>query len=253
MQVPSPVKGVRLMLKRSGVPGAEPLEALIEALERKKPHIQKGIFLWAVSTHPHYPWREAGKAPYEAFIGEVWLSQTTPASAVHVYDRLVQRFHSLRDLAEATDADLTDVLSELRFQEHERHFKTMAETVWKEGEGEMPRGSETLFQALGLERHSIKAVMCFGYGLPVAVIDSNVARMLARIFAGSLPSHPEQGLLDALGQSLLAESNPQQHNWGLLDLAESICRRAEPLCTQCPVIKVCDHANTEGGARHVYS
>ncbi len=240
------------MDKRSVVPRVEPLDALLEAQQRKKPRIQKGVLLWAVSRHSHYPWREPGKTPYEVLIGEVWLGQTTPILAVCLYDCLIEHFHSLRDLAEATEADLTNILSEFRVQEHEQHFKALAEAVFKEGKGDMPKGFEQFFQALGLDYHSIRAVMCFGYGLPVAVIDSKVVRMLSRIFAKTLPSRPDQGLLNALGQSLLAESNPQQYNWGLLDLAELTCRRVEPLCTQCPVGEVCDYITTEGSVGHVY-
>lgn len=238
------------MLKHR-VPGAEPLDALIEVLDKKKPRIQKGVLQWSVGSHPRYPWREVGKGPYEVLIGEVWLNQTSPTAAVHIYDRLVERFHSLRELAEASEADLSGMFSELRVQGNEHYFKTMAEMLWKEGKGEMPGGSEPFFQALGLEHHSIRAVMCFGYGLPVAVIDSNVARMLSRIFGKTLPPRPARGLLNALGQSLLAEGNPQQYNRGLLDLAEFVCRHVNPLCTHCPVREVCDHVdNPEGGVSH---
>ncbi len=83
--------------------------------------------------------------------------------------------------------------------------------------------------------------MCFGYGLPVAVVDSNAARMLSRLFGDSLPSQPSQGLLRAIAEVLAPGIEIETYNRGFLDLSESICTDKEPLCERCPVSQVCDY------------
>lgn len=222
----------------------ELLRALKEALEEKKLQIQKGVLLWAANNLPRYPWRQFGKTPYEVLIGEVWLKETNSIVAVRIYHRFLERFISIRALVEAREDDLANVLSSFHLEQHSQRIRVLSESLLRQGKGGMPRDSESFLKASGLEHHSIRAIMCFGYNLPVAVIDSNAVRMLSRLFSHTLPPRPAQGLLQAVGESLLPDNNPQCYNCGLLDLAELICRYEDPLCTQCPVGKVCDYAGS---------
>ncbi len=230
------------MVSETRAGGGELLQALKLALERKRHPVQEGVLLWASSNSPRYPWRQPGKTPYEVFLGEFWLKETTPAAAISVYEPFLKRFPSVRALAEVSTEDVKNILASLNLKEHAYRIKQVVDALLREGRGGLPRDSESFLKASGFEPHIIRIIMCFGYNLPVAVIDANVARMLFRLFEESLPTRPPLGLLGAIAESLLPGRNPQRYNSGLLDIAELICRDEDKLCGQCSVIEACDCA-----------
>lgn len=237
------VGGWRLAMVKQSITGSgEPFHALREAVEARRRHIQEGVLSWATNNFPRYPWRQSGKTPYEVLIGEAWLKQTSSSVAVRVYQRFVQQFLSIKALSEAEEGDVTDVCCSFGLERPAQYIKMMVKSLLKEGKGELPRNSETFAKASGLEHQHVKSIFCFGYGMPIAVVDVNVARMLSRLFRHAIPSPPAQGLLQAIGESLLPFGNPQSYNGGLLDLAELICRDIDPLCHRCPIGEVCDYA-----------
>jgi len=222
----------------------EALRGLERALEQKRLEIQRSVCSWSASNHPHYAWRQVGRTPYEVLIGEVWLREASPGLASRVYAPFLERFRSLQVLAEAAEDDLLEVLSQFDLEHCARRVKLLAQAIAKEGNGQIPKDSWLLARASGLQHHSIRIILCFGYGLPVAVVDSNIERMLTRLFSSTLPSRPVQGLLHAIAEGLLPYTDAQHYNAGLLDLAELVCKREDPLCRQCPVGEPCDYAGS---------
>ena len=218
------------------------ISALIGAVEKKRLPIQQGVLSWSVGNPPRYPWRHPGRTAYEVLIGELWLEKATYA-AVPTFEHFIQCFPSIYDLAKATEDELAKVLSDLHLQQHNKEIIALAENLLREGEGNLPDDSEVLTQISGLEHHNISAVLCFGYSLPVSVVDSNVRRMLSRIFSTDVPPQPPLGLIKSIGESLVPYGNPEKYNSALLDLAELKCRFTTPLCAECPVGTVCDSAS----------
>jgi A/G-specific adenine glycosylase len=222
---------------------SESLQTLKRALESKKPQIQQGVLSWPSRNLPLYSWRQPGKTPYVVFLGEYWLKQTPPSVAINIFEPFMQHFPALNTLARATEEELVSFLSSFQLQSYARHLKMVAETLMKAGRGSMPRDSITLGKASGLAHYSIMAIMSFGYNFPIAVIDANVYRLLSRVFYNALPPQPVQGLIHALGESLLPQNNAQYYNSGLLDISETVCRQAKPLCSQCPLENSCDYVH----------
>ncbi|MBI2847853.1 MAG: hypothetical protein HYX83_01615 [Chloroflexi bacterium] len=230
------------MVSGTSVDGGESLQSLRRALEEKRPRIQVGVFLWASSNLPRFPWRQPGRTPYEVLIGEFWLKESNPGVAISLYERFLERFFCIRALAEASQADIQAVLTSFKLEEHASGIKTLAVSLLKEGKKDLPDDAEIFLKSSGLGRNIIQAIMCFSYNLPVAVLDVNTVRMLSRIFIAVLPSRPSLGLIQAIAQNLLPERNPQDFNSGLLDMAELICCNEGSQCRQCYVIEACDHA-----------
>jgi A/G-specific adenine glycosylase len=220
--------------------GIEATGALILALESKKPSLWQSISTWAVKHPPRYPWRRLG-SPYDVLIGELLLekARTTPVIAS---ERFLRVFPSIEDLLAADEEEVNRVLESLHLQRHRQSFIGLVRGLAMDGKGDLPGDTETLARVSGLERHHIRAVFCFGYGLPVAIVDGHVRRLLKRIFAGSLPHHSSIGLLETVAQNLVCDRDPQTYNGVLLDLAELVCRMELPWCQACPLIAICDSA-----------
>jgi A/G-specific adenine glycosylase len=223
-----------------GLGGTEATGTLIAALESKKTSLWQSVFTWAVNHPPRYPWRQRSN-PYDVLIGELLLekARTTPVIAS---ERFLHVFPSVEDLLAAGQEEINRVLEHLHLQRHRQSILGLVRGLAIDGKGDLPGDSETLARVSGLERHHIRAVFCFGYGLPLAVVDGHVRRMLRRIFARSLPGHSPIGLLETVAESLVCDRDPQTYNGVLLDLAEVVCRTELPWCQDCPLIAICDSA-----------
>jgi len=218
------------------------LQNLMEALQLKKERIQDGVLSWSGSSLGRYPWRRAGSTPYEVLIGEILISKTTYAVANRVYRRFLRCFPSLNAIAEADEDEIAKALDFSYMRRYGAFIKSVIQDLMKERIVKVPGDSYAL-RALGLQSHNVNAIMCFGYNLHLAIIDSNVSRMLSRLFCNSLPAQPPRGLVQAIGEALLPDRNAAQYNANMLDLADQICSFARPLCAQCMVPDACDHAS----------
>jgi A/G-specific adenine glycosylase len=219
--------------------GIEDTRMLITGVEGKRQSFWERILAWANSHQPRFPWRRPGD-PYCVLIGELLLEKTM--SPVVASQRFLRTFPSVDELL-AADKDAVDgILEDLHLQRHRDSIFQLVRGLAIDGKGGLPCDSETLARITGLDRHHIKAVFCFGYGLPIAVVNGHVRRMLKRILAGSLPSQPSAGLIEAIAESLVSYRDPQTYNSVLLDLAELVCQAEAPACQVCPVSSICDSA-----------
>lgn len=219
------------------------IKTLAEGLELKRHPIQKRILAWADDCSLRYSWRRQGNKAYQVFIGEMLLDKVerNPETA---HQRFIQLFPSIEDLRGASDELMSDLMASLHLERYQRSFKKMVEVMGNEEKGDLPRDFDSLAHICGLEHYHIKAVFCFGYGLPIAVVNRHVLRMLTRVFASNLPLHPSMGLIEALAQSLVCYQDSQRFNGALLDIAELVCDSEKPLCSSCPVDSLCDYAHS---------
>ena len=213
--------------------------SIADGLERKKPAIQQNIILWSDLYPSRYVWHYHRSLPYQVLIGEILLEKTRHDVAT-AHERFLQFFPSSADLAAAKEEKLNEVLVSLHLEEHRWLFTQIMEGLATLGE--LPRDYDGIAKISGLKHEGIKAMLCFGYGLPVGVVNKHVFRMLTRIFANELPPLPPDGLIEAIGESLAFVTDSQRYNGAMLDVSELICRFKVPGCRDCPVNSQCDYA-----------
>lgn len=219
--------------------GTNAIKVLAQGLERKKSSLQQSVLSWS-DDHPlRYPWRKQGTPAYRVLIGELLLDKAGE-NAVMAYEVFLESIPSVNDLLGAGDEKVGEVLAAVHLQHHRESFRKLVQGLAREGKGDLPRDTDTLGRISGLARYRVKAVFCFGYGLPIAVVDPHVFRMLAHIFASYLPPEPSMGLVEAVAESLVCYHDPQKYNGVMLDLAELVCRPGMAQCSNCPVNSVCD-------------
>jgi A/G-specific adenine glycosylase len=214
--------------------------ALIAGVDKKRPFLWEGVLTWADSHPPRYPWRRPAD-PYRVLIGELLLEKSRSAP-VAASERFLRAFPSVSDLVTAGEATVSRVLEVMHLLRLRDPIMKLLRGLALDGQKALPCDSETLARISGLERHHIRAIFCFGYGMPVAVVDGHVRRMLERIFAASLPQRAPAGLIETIAESLVSYRDPQTYNGVLLDLAELVCRPEAPSCRACPVVLICDTA-----------
>ena len=205
------------------------------------------VLQWGVQNFSDFPWR-LSRSPYEVLVAELLLKRTTATAAARAYEKFLLRFPSLQDVASAPDEELVKTLSSVGLQhQRARSMKQLAGWLLSKHDGDIPSDLDSLLEVPGLGDYSATAILSFGYDVPAAVLDTNVERILLRVFGDTLPPRPTKTMLREVAQDLLPEERHRDYNYGLLDLGRLICKYADPRCGECPLTSVCDFYNRSTG------
>ena len=198
------------------------------------------ILAWAGKNFSEFPWRR-NRSPYQLLVAELLLKRTTATAVSRVYEDFLVRFPSLQDVALASEEDLVQFLSGVGLQfQRARSLKRLAAWLLTTHDGDVPCDLENLVRVPGLGDYSAAAILSFGYGTPIAILDANVQRIIMRVFGNSLPPRPSKTELNEVAKQLLPLGKHQEYNYGLLDLGRLVCRYTNPKCNVCPLSSICD-------------
>ena len=215
---------------------------LEDSIGTKRHLFQKAILSWTIDRLRDLPWRKTGRSPYEILIAELLLKRTTATAAARVYEDFLHRFPHIQAINSVSEEELAQALSKVGLQwQRAKAIKALAHHLIEAQGAEIPSDLHQLLDVPGLGEYSARAVLSFGHGVPVAVVDANVERILARVFQNVLPPRPPGRLLQELAGSLVPGASHREYNLGLLDLGALICRYVDPLCEECPLDSVCDY------------
>jgi A/G-specific adenine glycosylase len=175
------------------------------------------------------------------WVSEIMLQQTQVATARPYYDRFVARFPNVRALARAPLDRVLAAWSGLGYYRRARHLHEAAGIVVREHAGRIPSEPRTFGKLPGVGRYTAGAVLSIGFGVPLPVLDGNVARVLARLAARpwSIRRAPDARALWARSESLLDKASPGDWNQALMELGATVCTPRSPRCEACPVRRLC--------------
>ena len=201
---------------------------------------------WGAQNFSDFPWRQS-QSPYEILVAELLLKRTTATAAARAYEGFLARFTSLQDIASAPDVELVEALSSVGLQhQRARSIKQLANWLLSRHGGVIPSDLADLLEVPGLGDYSATAILSFGHDVPAAVLDTNVERILLRVFGNTLPRRPSRDTLSEVAQALLPKEGHREYNYGLLDLGRLICKYVDPNCRKCPLASVCDFVVSSG-------
>ncbi len=169
------------------------------------------------------------------------LQQTRIAAVIPYYERFLERFPDFKTLAEAPQQDVLKLWSGLGYYSRARNLHAAAKKIVEELGGKFPCELHVALELPGIGAYTAAAVLSIAYDLPLAVLDGNVARVLARLNAirGGLRAPKTWNALGETAQRLLAEEAAGDWNQALMELGEVICTPQNPRCLICPVAKSC--------------
>jgi A/G-specific adenine glycosylase len=188
----------------------------------------------------HLPWQQTGNA-YRTWLSEIMLQQTQVTAVIPYFQRFIERFPNLESLALANQEDVMALWSGLGYYTRARNLHACAKRVYAEYQGVFPRDPALLEQLPGIGRSTAAAITAFSYGTRAAILDGNVKRVMARVFAvRAFPGIKK--VEDALWlkvDSLLPQADMSAYTQGLMDLGATICTRSKPKCVLCPLQNHC--------------
>lgn len=186
------------------------------------------------------PWK-GEKDPYKIWLSEVILQQTRVEQGWAYYERFILNYPTVHHLAQAADNEVFKLWEGLGYYNRCRNLLSTARTVSKELNGNFPTTKEGLLSLKGIGNYTSAAIGSFAFGLPLAVVDGNVYRILARVFGIDEPIDQNKGkvLFEQLADALLDKKDPASHNQAMMDFGATVCTPKNPSCGTCPFATKC--------------
>ncbi len=185
------------------------------------------------------PWRRSSD-PYGIWVSEIMLQQTRVAAVLEHYSRWMGSFPTVAALAAAEEAEVLALWSGLGYYRRARMLHRAARVLVAEHAGCLPRTSAALRELPGIGAYTAAAVASIAFGEPVAVVDGNVERVVARLLG--LPAGAGADRLRAIragAQALVSPARPGDSNQAIMELGATVCLPRAPLCLGCPVQPWC--------------
>lgn len=198
---------------------------------------REALRAWYAPRRGAYPWRKT-RDPYAIWVSEVMLQQTQAARVVPSYRSFLRRFPTVRALAAASRRDVITEWGGLGYNRRAVRLSEAARAIVRNHGGRIPRAKDELLELPGVGPYTAAAVASMGFGEPVAVVDTNVRRVVSRVHLGN-DGHEERAKeVWALADAWLDLDDPATWNQALMDLGREVCK-PEPLCEACPLARVC--------------
>ena len=201
-------------------------------------NITTTILNWFCENSRALPWRETND-PYAIWLSEIILQQTRIEQGLPYWQRFMQRWHTIEELAAASEDEVLREWQGLGYYSRARNLHTAAKQVVEMGG--FPRTLEGIKQLKGVGDYTAAAIGSIAFNLPAAVVDGNVYRVLARHYGIVTPINTTEGKKEftALAQSLLPAKQASAFNQAIMDFGAIQCTPLSPNCLSCPLQETC--------------
>ncbi len=195
---------------------------------------------WFASYQRNLPWRR-GRDPYRIWISEIMLQQTRVVAVIPYFEKFCARFPDVRALAEAEEAEVLRMWSGLGYYSRARNLQAAARQIVSDHGGTFPTTEDHIRALRGIGKYTTNAILSIAFGKHHAVVEGNVARVVARLEAVrvALREGSRWESLQRTADHLLAPDAPGNWNQAMMELGATICTPRSPRCLLCPVAKFC--------------
>ena len=202
--------------------------------------LHRVLLAWFRRHARDLPWRRTND-PYAIWVSEIMLQQTQVKTVLPYYERFLGRFPDVRALGAAKLDDVLRAWAGLGYYSRARNLHAAARRIVREHGGKFP-DTESAVRALpGVGRYTAGAILSIAFGKDVPVLDGNVMRVLARLFAIGVDPRSTKGQARFwdLAERLVPEGRAPSWNQALMELGALVCLPDNPACLLCPVLRLC--------------
>jgi A/G-specific adenine glycosylase len=198
------------------------------------------LLAWYRANGRDLPWRRT-RDPYSVLVSEFMLQQTQVDRVLPKYEEWLSKYPSFEALAAADPRDVARTWYPLGYNVRPRRLHAIAREAVTSHNGELPSDAERLQSFKGIGAYTAGAVLSFAFGQRAAILDTNVARVLHRIFVarGDAKAHAARKHLWVLSRTLLPMRHVYDFNQALMDFGATVCRARNPECATCPMRRMC--------------
>lgn len=221
-------------------PGSVSLRLVMSSANKK--YFTEELMRWHSSANTRsLPWKEE-KDPYRIWVSEIILQQTRALQGLPYYLKFTEAYPDVHAMADTKDEDAFRLWQGLGYYNRCKNMLATARYVSKELKGKFPNTYEDILSLKGIGPYTASAIASFAYGLPRAVVDGNVYRVLSRYFGIDTPFDTTEGKkqFSELAQGLLDKGNSAGYNQAIMDLGATVCTPGTSAdCPACPLQKKC--------------
>jgi len=201
---------------------------------------QTRLLAWYAENKRDLPWRKTSD-PYSILVSEIMLQQTQVDRVIPKYEEFLQKYPTLEALAKAPVDEVKRTWYPLGYNIRPIRLHSIAREAVEKYGGKIPDDPDTLQSLKGIGRYTAGAVLSFAYGRAAPILDTNVRRVLHRVFIGQgdARGHRVQRELWELSEALIPAGKAYDFNQALMDLGATMCTARKPLCLICPMQQTC--------------
>jgi A/G-specific adenine glycosylase len=203
-----------------------------------KRRFQTRLLKWYRRHGRDLPWRKTSD-PYEILVSEVMLQQTQVDRVVPKYHEFLERYPSFRHLAEAPVEEVRAAWYPLGYNVRPYRLHSIAREAVARYGGTLPRDPDALLSFKGIGRYTAGAVRSFAFNEDAPILDTNVIRVLHRVFLGSGDPKAQKSRLWALSEALIPKGKGYDFNQAIMDFGAIVCTARNPYCLLCPMRDFC--------------
>ena len=219
-------------------------------LKNAQPFTRK-VLAWYARAGRDLPWRRT-RDPYRVLVSEFMLQQTQVSRVREYYPRFLERFPDLGSLARAPARVVREAWDGLGYYARARNLHALAKCVTRRHDGTLPEEPEELRELPGVGPYTAGALASFAYEKPVPAVDTNVARVIRRVFFGRATGNGQRVTeLWRLAAALVPRSGKRawKFNQAIMELGALVCVARRPKCPECPVQQMCKTGRRIGRRR----
>jgi A/G-specific adenine glycosylase len=202
--------------------------------------ISNKLISWYKKNKRDLPWRNIND-PYKIWLSEIILQQTQVVQGLNYYLKFTETFPTVIDLANAPEDKVMRLWQGLGYYSRARNLHTSSKIIKTNHKGKFPNTYESIKELKGVGDYTAAAIASFAFGLPHAVVDGNVYRVLSRLFNIDTPINSTKGKKDFqfLADELLNKKQPALHNSAMMEFGALWCKPQNPKCEECPLQENC--------------
>lgn len=214
--------------------------------QEKIESFQDDLLAWYHHEKRDLPWRESTD-PYRVWVSEIMLQQTQVVTVIPYFNRFMEWFPTIEDLANAEEDKLLKAWEGLGYYSRVRNMQHAAKEMVETFDGKMPQTIEDILSLKGIGPYTGGAIGSIAFSLPEPAIDGNVMRVYSRLFCLSddiaLPK--TRKVFDKYVRETMSQTEPGDFNQALMDLGATICTPTKPSCETCPIKHYCEAKKTD--------
>jgi A/G-specific adenine glycosylase len=213
--------------------------------------IQRKLLIWFKKNKRSLPWRHQ-QHWYFIWVAEVMLQQTQVEQAIPYYLKFVNRYGTVKRLAEASEQEVLKSWEGLGYYSRARHLHQAAQIIVKHYNAELPTSRQELLKLPGFGPYTANAVLSIAFNLPYGVVDGNIKRVISRLFliTDDINRSKTQAQIQAIMSHLLPAHASRSFNEAMMELGALICLPKVPICKDCPISTHCQALNN-GMIKHI--
>lgn len=204
------------------------------------PVFQTDLLEWYYLNKRDLPWRREPN-PYKTWVSEIMLQQTKVDTVIPYFNRFMEKYPTVYDLAKADEQDVLKSWEGLGYYSRARNLQTAVREVVDTYNGEIPNNEKELASLKGIGPYTKGAILSIAFNQPVPAVDGNVLRVFSRILQieDDIAKQSTKKEIEQYVGEIISHQDPSSFNQAIMDLGATICTPKKPTCMFCPVMEHC--------------